>query len=107
MYKHLTPFDSQRKIKIPSFTARLVDDIFMQWNDTEEKLLEFVHMLNNFHSTIKFELNYSRKEINFLDTTVYIDRTNNSLHTKLFIKPTHKNQYLHFTSKHPIHEMAN
>lgn len=103
MYKHLTSFDSQSNIKFPNFTARLVDDIFMLWQDTEEKLLEFVHTLNNFHSTIKFELNYSLKEVNFLDTIVYIDHTDNSLHTKLFIKPTHKNQYLHFTSEHPIH----
>ena len=103
MYKWITHFENTHDKKFPSFTVRLVDDIFFTWTDSEETLLEFVNTLNNSHPTIKFELNYSYTNVNFLDTTVYIDPTNNTLHTKLFIKPTHKNQYLHFHSEHPYH----
>jgi len=63
----------------------------------------FVTYLNSYHQTIKFELTYSYYNINFLDTTVYRKKETNTLHTKLYIKPTHKNQYLHFSSEYPFH----
>ena len=31
-----------------------LDDIFMIWDDNEEKLLRFLDELNKFHETIKF-----------------------------------------------------
>jgi len=45
-------------------------------------------------------MHHSTTEIQFLDTIVYTE--NNTLQTKLFIKPTDK-KYLHFNSSHPFH----
>jgi len=101
MYVFLRKFLNTYKGNIPKFIGRLIDDIFFLWEDDESKLLDFYNNLNSFHSTIKFELNYSKESVNFLDTTTYI--IDNKLHTKLYTKPTDKKQYLHFSSCHPEH----
>jgi len=101
MYKLLRKFLSTYTNPVPKFLGRLIDDIFFLWHHGEEELLHFYTCLNNYHKTIKFELNYSYDSINFLDTTTYIQQ--NYVHTKLYIKPTDKKQFLHFTSCHPIH----
>jgi len=101
MYKHITKFISNYNSPLPIFFGRLIDDIFFTWSYSESQLHTLHNNLNNFHSTIKFELNYSAEKINFLDTTVYIE--NNFLHTTLYIKPTDKKEYLHFNSCHPSH----
>lgn len=85
----------------PIFIARFIDDCFFPWNDTEDLLLDFFNHLNTCHPTIKFETIHSNKQINFLDTTTYID--NNIIKTKLYKKPTDRKQYLHFNSCHPSH----
>ena len=41
----------------------------------------------------------SQTEINFLDTTVF--RVDNKLRTKLYVKPTDRQSYLHSKSEHP------
>jgi len=74
----------------PVLHTRLADDIFILWEKSLTELNAFLDTLNSFHSTIKFEITYSTKEINFLDTTVYIDHSSNTLHTTLYIKPTQK-----------------
>ena len=100
MYKFLTKYVKNKNL---DFLARLVDDIFFLWHNSTDNLITFIEQLNTKHQTIKFELTYSDTEINFLDTTIYIDKNTNTLHSKLYIKPTAKNQYLHFNSQHPIH----
>ena len=50
---------------------RYIDDIFMIWPHGEEKLNEFVNLLNSSHETIKFTREVSPSKINFLDITVY------------------------------------
>ena len=101
MYVFLRKFLNTHRGNKPKFIGRLIDDIFFLWEDEESKLLDFYNNLNRFHSTIKFELNYSKESVNFLDTTTYI--IDNKLHTKLYTKPTDKKQYLHFSSCHPEH----
>ena len=101
MHKFLTKFRAQYQQYLPDFFARLVDDVFTLWNSDLDSLKTFVEQLNQFHPTIKFELNYSYTEITFLDTLVYIE--NNLLKTKVYTKPTDKKQYLHFSSSHPQH----
>ena len=32
-----------------------IDDIFFIWNESEEKLQEFLENLNNFHPNLKFK----------------------------------------------------
>ena len=41
----------------------------------------------------------SKTEINILDTTVF--KVNNKLRTKLYVKPTDRQNYLHSKSEHP------
>ena len=103
MHKFLQRFLSTYTGPIPKFFARLVDDIFFLWFHTEPELQDLVDTLNKYHPTIKFEMNYSHTDINFLDTVVYLNSDTHTLHTKLYIKPTYKNQYLHYNSEHPSH----
>ena len=55
---------------------RFIDDIFMIWTKSEKNLIEFLDELNTKHTSIKFEFKYSRQQIEFLDTLVYIDNNN-------------------------------
>ena len=55
---------------------RFIDDIFMIWTKSEKDLTEFLNELNTKHTSIKFEFKYSRQQIEFLDTLVYIDNNN-------------------------------
>ena len=79
---------------------RYIDDIFFIWEHGENSLKEWYEHLNNYHKTIKFTLEWSRKTINFLDTTVKKDK-NNRLYTDLYTKPTDTNSYPRFDSAHP------
>jgi Reverse transcriptase (RNA-dependent DNA polymerase)/GIY-YIG catalytic domain len=101
MYKLLKKFSIQCRNELPSFFGRLIDDIFFLWTGTEQTLLELHTEMNAFHSTIKYEMNYSKISVNFLDTTVYVE--DGKIKTKLYRKPTDKKLYLHFTSNHPVH----
>ena len=103
MYKLLHKFQNNYNGYKPSFIGRLIDDLFFLWHKEEAELLKFYEKLNNFHTTIKFELTYSKEKVNFLDTTVYISE--NILKTTLYIKPTDKKQYLSYYSSHPKHIM--
>ena len=85
---------------------RFRDDIFMIWTGGEKALKEFFIKINTLHNSIKFDCKYSKKEINFLDTTVTIEE-NGTLNTKLYQKPTDSNAYLHFNSYHPVTQKEN
>lgn len=68
-----------------------------------EKALHFIiTSANEFRATIKFTAEYSKKEINLLDTMVKKDEKGH-LYTDLYVKPTDKSNYLHFSSRHPPH----
>ena len=82
------------------FYTRYIDDIFLIWKGTEAQLTEFLKMINSLHPTIKFDANYSFREINFLDTVVYKDKDCN-LQTKVYRKPTDRTSLLHKKSAHP------
>ena len=47
-----------------------IDDIFFIWEHAEEKLKEFIDVLNKKHPTIKFTAECSKTQINFLDVNV-------------------------------------
>ena len=51
---------------------RYIDEVLMIWPHGEEKLNEFVNLLNSSHETIKFTHDVSPSKINFLDVTVTI-----------------------------------
>ena len=80
---------------------RYTDDIFLLWHLGEEKLKEFLDILNRYHPSIKFTSKYSRKRIDFLD--VEIIKEGNRLITDVFVKSTDTHQYLHATSCHVYH----
>jgi hypothetical protein len=89
----------------PDMWKRFIDDIFGLWNHGEEKLLAFFEYLNAAHPTIKFTLEYSKKEIPFLDTVVY--KSGNKLQVRLYSKPTDTHSYLTYDSCHPNHSKKN
>ena len=80
---------------------RYIDNIFLLWQHGEEKLKEFLDILNRYHPSIKFSSKYSRKRINFLDDEII--KEGNRLITDVFVKSTDTNQYLHATSCHVYH----
>ena len=84
---------------------RYIDDIFLLWQHGEEKLKEFLYILNHYHPSIKFTSKYSRERIDFLD--VEIIKEGNRLLTDVFVKSTETHQYLHATSCHAYHLKKN
>ena len=79
--------------------VRYIDDIFFIWKGTEEELQKFLAEVNDIHPTIKFDYEFSKKSINFLDSKVSF--IGNRLSTSVFTKPTDRKNYLHAKSYHP------
>ena len=57
----------------------------------------FLREINECHPSIRFEYEISKTEINFLDIVFKVD---NKLRTKLYLKPTDRQSYLHSKSEH-------
>ena len=54
---------------------RYIDDIFFIWNESQEKLDEFLEKFNNFHPNLKFRSEKSKNSVNFLDVKIsFIDQ---------------------------------
>ena len=85
----------------PLLFIRYLDDIFFIWPGTVETLKQFEAYLNNLIPDIKIKLEYSTKEIPFLDVMIY--NKENTLQTKTFFKETDTHQLLHTQSFHPKH----
>ena len=85
----------------PLLWLRFLDDIFMIWDDSEEKLLQFFKEINKFHETIKFTYNYSKTNAVFLDVKIEKSQDGN-LCTSVFEKDTNVHQYVEFSSCHPL-----
>jgi hypothetical protein len=83
----------------PLVWYRYIDDVFMIWTHSLEDLNDFVEHLNSRVPTIKFMLDFSDKEIPFLDTLVKKEGT--KLCTDLYSKPTDTFDYLLYNSSHP------
>ena len=60
----------------------------------------FIKDLNEKHATIKFKFEISQKQVNYLDTTVYIAE-NKELKMILYTKKMDTHNYLHRNSVHP------
>ena len=85
----------------PYFWWWYIDDIFFIWEHGEEKLKEFIDVLNKKHSTVQFTAEWSKTKINFLDVTVYLE--NGKIQTDLYVTSTDTHQYLHSSSCYPYH----
>lgn len=97
--KHLALYSGIK----PDFIARLIDDCFFLWNESEDDLVLFFEFLNSCHSSIKFDVSYSKEKVHFLDTETYI--VDDVIRTTVYTKPSDKKQFLFFTSGHPTHVM--
>ena len=83
----------------PKVWLRYVDDTFLVWQHGMEKLKDFAEFLNSRRSTIQFTYETERDQaLPFLD--VLVCRKDNVITTKVYRKPTHTGQYLHFKSNH-------
>ena len=80
---------------------RFIDDVDMQWTESEENLNRFFDHVNKLHPTIKFTHETSRNNISFLDT--YTTCKNVIMSTDIYNKSTDKHQYLSTQSCHPKH----
>ena len=79
---------------------RYIDDIFMVWTKSEKQLKNFMSELNRKHPSIKFDFKFDSKQIDFLDTLVYIDQQN-KLQTTLFRKSSDHQNFLNAKSEYP------
>ena len=82
-----------------SLYVRYIDDLLFIWKGPESELLKFFEEINKVHPSIKFDYEYSRESVNFLDTTIRI--SDKKLSTTLYTKPTDRRAYLHSKSYHP------
>ena len=73
----------------------------MIWQHGEEKLKEFLKILNSCQPTTKFTAEYSLEKVNFLYAEVI--HSGNKLLADLYIKSTDTHQYLEFSSCHVYH----
>ena len=76
---------------------RFVDDVYSILKRTH--LENFFHHINNLHQNIKFTMEEeSNGELAFLDTL--LKRNNGEISVLVYRKPTHTDQYLHYSSHH-------
>ena len=86
--------------KTPLLWRRFIDDIFMIWPHREVELLQFLNHINTMHPTIQFEMEHSKNQVHFLDTTIFINKEQ-TLESTLYVKPTEICFLLHKQSFHP------
>ena len=86
---------------LPLVWYRYIDDIFFIWIHGEEKRKFFLDDLNKYYPNINFTHDSNKECINFLNLTVSL--LDNKVSTNLYIKPTGRHQYLHYSSSHPDH----
>lgn len=91
----------------PTFYFRFLDDIIGAWTHGKEKFGEFIAILNNHHTSIKIKHDLQPQQINFLDTTIFLNSTGDGqkqrLLSKVYFKPTYIHALIHKASYHPKH----
>ena len=70
-----------------------MDDSFILWDESYEKLEVFHKMLNEMNPNIKFTKDTSEEELPFLD--VLVKKRNTRITTDIYYKVTDTHQYLH------------
>ncbi|OCT75752.1 hypothetical protein XELAEV_18030940mg [Xenopus laevis] len=78
---------------------RYIDDVFLIWRGDLDSLSAFREAINNANDDIKFTMTADLHSVNFLD--VQIIRSQDRFMTRMFSKPTDRNQLLTFDSFHP------
>ena len=80
--------------------SRFLDDCDIPLDTTKIDLNEFLSILNGIHTNIRFTMEYSDKEIPFLDILIKRD---GDIWMDLYHKPTDTQRYVPFNSNHPPH----
>ena len=83
---------------------RYLDDCFLIWNNKLGTKTNAQHFLSNMDENVKFTMEFSTKEIPFLDIHVYIENTEKN---DIYHKETEAFNYLDFRLSHPRHCKAN
>uniref|UniRef100_A0A803K106 Reverse transcriptase domain-containing protein n=1 Tax=Xenopus tropicalis TaxID=8364 RepID=A0A803K106_XENTR len=78
---------------------RYIDDVFLLWRGDLESLSVFRDEINVVHQDIKFTMTADTHKIVFLD--VEITKNIDRFHTRIYTKPTDRNQLLRYDSFHP------
>ena len=81
----------------PKVWEQFVGDVYsiLKWTHLEN----FFHHINNLHQNVKFTMEEeSNGELAFLDTL--LKRNNGEISVLVYRKPTHTDQYLHYSSHH-------
>ena len=79
----------------PKVWERFVYDVYSILKCTH--LGNFLHHINNLHQNVKFTIEKeSNGELAFLDTL--LKRNNGEISVLVYRKPTHTDQYLHYSS---------
>lgn len=91
---------TEKNITFPNTYYRFLDDIFLIWTDTPEKLNTFIELFNNLHPNIKLTWSTSNTSVEFLDVIIYKNNTN-IIQTKVHQKILNKYLYIPPTSCHP------
>ena len=87
----------------PLFWVRYVDDIFIIYQHSEDKLREFLEFVNSILPSIKFTVEYEIDgKIPFLDVLVTHDKYDNSFSFSVYRKQTNKEGYIHYFSDHSV-----
>ena len=81
---------------------RFIDDIFGVWTHGIEEFHKFTTFLNTRIPQIKFTVDFSEKEVSFLDTRITL-HTDGLISTSVYRKPTDTYNYILFSSAHPLH----
>lgn len=92
--------------KIPGLVLylRYRDDVLILSEASKVELYLFLEQLNLMHKSIKFTMEMSDHELNFLDLTIYKGSNfekNNTLDTKTYFKRTETFHYINASSAHP------
>ena len=90
------------------FWGRYIDDILGIWRGTERQFKQFISNLNSLTLPygIKFDKTKIGKSINFLDTTLYLEKDDSGkwkIQHSLYRKPTDAVRFLQRDSFHPPH----
>ena len=90
------------------FWRRYIDDILGIWRGTEQQFKQFISNLNSITLPygIKFDKTKIGKSINFLDTTLYLEKDDSGkwkIQHSLYRKPTDAVRFLRRDSFHPPH----
>ena len=94
---------SNRKWKKSFNWVRLIDDTFMNWVDSEEKLEEFFAYLNSLYPPIKWTME-KEKDGQFHVFDISLIRNGSQVETTVYRKPSASDRYLHFTSAQAWYE---